>query len=72
MNITPSMVSTMRLRFIGKRIRLVHTDDQYTELQSGSEGAVNWVDDFGTIFVDWDSGSKLGLIRGEDKWEILS
>lgn len=56
---------------VGDRIRLVHTSDTYTNLRPGDEGTVDWVDDIGTTFVDWDNGSSLGLIRGEDIWEVI-
>lgn len=56
---------------IGKRVKLVHTSDQYTTLSSGAEGTVSFVDDAGTVFVDWDNGSSLGLIPREDVWNYL-
>jgi hypothetical protein len=53
---------------IGQRVRLVSTGDRRTRLRPGSEGTVALIDDMGTVHVDWDSGSKLGLIPGEDRW----
>ncbi len=32
----------------------------------GTHGTVTGVDDLGTIMVDWDNGSKLGIALGED------
>ena len=32
----------------------------------GTQGTVTEVDDIGTIMVDWDNGSKLGVVLGED------
>ena len=69
---SPSTVSSMRSRYMGKRVRLIHTSDPYTSLTTGAEGIVNWVDDTGTVFVKWDSGSSLGLVRGEDTFEVIS
>jgi hypothetical protein len=57
---------------IGKRVRLVHTSDQYTNLRPGAEGVVTNVDDMGTIHVSWDDGHRLGLIVGEDRWEMVT
>lgn len=57
---------------IGKRVKLIHTSDQYTKLVAGDEGTVSFVDDAGTVFVDWDSGSSLGLIPREDVWQYLN
>lgn len=55
---------------IGKRVRLIRMNDPYG-LEPGSEGTVIHIDDLGTLHVSWDGGSSLGLIPGEDKWEIL-
>ena len=51
----------------GDRVALVHTSDPYTNLQPGDTGIVRLVDDFGTIHIDWDNGSSLGMIPGEDQ-----
>ena len=60
----------------GRRVRLNHTNDQYTKLKTGSLGTVKyeicdeyWGDD--KLVVDWDDGSKLMLISGADHWQIL-
>ncbi len=37
----------------------------------GTKGIVRLVDDQATIHVEWDSGSHLGLIPGEDEYKIL-
>ena len=55
----------------GDRVRLVRTGDPYTALVSGDLGTVGFIDSLGTIHVDWDSGSALGLVPGEDSWVIL-
>ena len=55
----------------GKRVRLVYCSDPYTELRAGAEGVINHVDSIGTIHVNWDSGSTLGLVPGEDRFELL-
>jgi len=56
---------------IGKRVRLDFTSDPYTNLKPGAEGEVVFVDDTGTVFVKWDSGSSLGLVPDEDRFTIL-
>lgn len=58
-------------KFIGKRIRLIHTADEYTKLTSGSIGTITFIDDTGTIFADWEDGSKLGLLPDHDLFEII-
>lgn len=55
----------------GDRIRLVSCTDQYTKLVPGDEGVVKFIDSLGTVHVAWDTGSRLGLIPGEDVWEVL-
>lgn len=48
------------------RVELVYTSDQYTQLQPGTRGTIALIDDLGTIHVNWDDGSRLGIIPGED------
>ncbi|WP_311777185.1 DUF4314 domain-containing protein [Trueperella abortisuis] len=55
----------------GQRVRLIATSDPYTTLRPGTLGTVAFVDDLRTVHVDWDTGSNLGLIPGEDSWETL-
>lgn len=55
----------------GDRVNLVYTSDPYTRLKPGDEGTVAFVDDAGTVHVNWDNGSRLGLIPGEDQWETI-
>ncbi|MGV9196400.1 DUF4314 domain-containing protein [Arcanobacterium canis] len=55
----------------GTRIRLLHMDDPYAPVPSGTLGTVRLVDDTGTIHVVWDNGSQLGIIPGEDRFQVL-
>lgn len=54
-------IAQYQKNMIGRRIRLQYTNDPYTNLKPGDEGVVSFIDDFGTISVNWDSGSNLGL-----------
>lgn len=56
----------------GDRVRLVFTSDPYTRLKPGDEGTVSFVDSMNTVHVSWESGSGLGLVPGEDCWEVIS
>jgi hypothetical protein len=47
---------------IGKRVRLVYTSDVHTQNTPGLLGAVDFIDDMGTIFVRLDNGSGLGPV----------
>ena len=38
---------------------------------SGTHGVVDFVDDMGTIHVNWETGSSLGLIPDEDKFIVI-
>ena len=51
----------------GTRVMLIRMNDPYTKLQPGTKGTVTGVDDIGTIHVNWDSGSSLGVAFGEDE-----
>lgn len=51
----------------GCRIELVYMNDPFnTKLVPGCKGTVVAVDDIGTIHVQWDCGSSLGIAYGED------
>lgn len=50
----------------GTRVELISMNDPYTKLRPGDRGTVSMVDDIGTIFVNWDNGSGLGVAYGED------
>ena len=56
---------------IGKKVELILSTDEFTALTPGTQGVINYVDDVGTVFVNWDNGSTLGLIPGIDKWKYL-
>ena len=55
----------------GTRVELVSMNDPYTKLKRGDRGTITAIDDIGTVHVNWDSGSTLGLVYGEDTWKIL-
>ena len=50
----------------GTRVELVSMSDPFTKLTHGEQGTVQFIDDIGTIFVNWDCGSGLGVAYGED------
>lgn len=37
----------------------------------GTEGTVLGVDDIGSILVQWDNGSRLNVVYGEDSCEVV-
>ena len=50
----------------GTRVELVRMEDSYRTLSPGEKGTVTCVDDIGTIHVNWDCGSTLGIAYGVD------
>lgn len=55
----------------GCRVELIEMDDPYSRLKPGELGTVEHVDDIGTVFVNWDSGSSLGVAYGVDRIKKL-
>ena len=56
----------------GTRVELVSMNDPYRHFDAGLKGTVSCVDDTGTIHVDWDNGSHLGIVYGEDSCRKLN
>jgi len=54
------------------RIELVSTTDMFTQLHPGDKGTVTHVDDLGTVHINWDNGSSLGMIPDEDTIKKIS
>ena len=50
---------------------LIRMSDPYTNLRQGDHGTVTMVDDIGTIHVNWDCGSSLGVVYGEDEYRRI-
>lgn len=55
---------------VGKRVELIYMNDKQAPA-AGTQGTVRRVDDMGTIHVNWDNGSSLGLVDGEDTFKII-
>ena len=55
----------------GTRIELIEMNDPYSKLKSGERGFVRKVDDIGTVHIDWDCGSRLGAVYGEDAIRVV-
>jgi len=49
----------------GTRVELVYMED-FQAPPKGTKGTVRRVDDIGTVHVNWDNGSSLGAVYGED------
>ena len=65
----------------GDRVELVKTEDRYTDLEKGDQGLVTEISDvpaglagdesFTQIWVEWDNGSSLAMIKGEDRIKVV-
>jgi len=57
---------------VGDRIKIIEMDDGLTKLEKGSKGTVKNIDDEqDLIWVDWDNGEKIALIKGIDKYQVI-
>ena len=66
--IHPDMLKQLKEYYTpGTRVMLIRMSDPYTNLRLGDRGTVTLVDDIGTIHVNWDCGSSLGVVFGEDE-----
>ena len=66
--IHPEMLKQLKEYYTpGARVMLIRMSDPYTNLRLGDRGTVMLVDDIGTIHVNWDCGSSLGVVFGEDE-----
>ena len=69
MNNFPSRSTVERVKQeypVGTRVELVQMNDPYRKIVPGTQGTVRFVDDIGTVFVNWENGSSLGAVYGED------
>jgi len=55
---------------IGCVVKLISMEDSYAP-KIGTLGKVFYVDDTGTIHVNWTNGSTLGVVFGVDKIERI-
>ena len=54
----------------GTRVELLHMDDVQAP-PPGTRGTVRGVDDIGSIMVNWDTGSSLSVVYGEDSVKVV-
>lgn len=59
----------------GRRVALVRCSDPYTKMEPGEEGTYRWRNrlQYGQDqhSIDWDSGSSLMMIEGEDSFRFI-
>ena len=55
----------------GSRIRLTEKEDNPRPIPPGSMGTLDHIDDAGQFKINWDSGQRLPLVIGEDRFTVL-
>lgn len=56
----------------GTRIMLLHMNDPYSPVESGTRGTVELIDSMAQIHMKWDNGRTLPLNSDEDSFRILT
>lgn len=66
-----SQIENLRKQYpVGARVELIRMDDVQAP-PIGTKGTVQGVDDIGSIMVDWDNGSHLSVVFGEDEIRVI-
>lgn len=56
----------------GTRIELIAMNMEKQPVDAGTKGTVSGIDDIGTLHVNWDNGSTLGIIIGVDDFRTIN
>lgn len=56
----------------GTRLELIHMEDKYAPVESGTRGTVRHIDDMAQIHMLWDNGRTLPINVDTDKFRVLS
>lgn len=71
-NHTQEEIKYIREKYVaGTKIELVKMYDLINPVPEGTRGIVQYVDDIGTIHINWETGSTLGLVIGIDEFKII-
>ncbi len=69
---TQEEIKYIREKYVaGTKIELVKMYDLLAPVPTGTLGIVQYVDDIGTVHVNWENGSTLGLSVGIDEFKVL-
>ena len=68
LHMRPEVLKHIREQYpVGCTVEIIEMCDPYRDMPAGLRGTVTHVDDTGTVFADWENGSKLGAVFGEDR-----
>ena len=71
LSLTRELISYLRQRYPqGARVELLQMEDPQAP-PIGTKGTVIGVDDIGSIMVQWDTGSSLSVVYGEDSCRVI-
>ena len=59
---------------VGDRVELLFINDSWTKLQKGDKGTVFKIgteDDDDLVWIEWDNGERLALLKGIDKFTVV-
>jgi hypothetical protein len=63
----PYQVEARRRNYpVGSTVEVISMNDPFSPIPPGTRGKVQFVDSTGTVFADWENGSSLGAVYGED------
>ncbi len=68
LHMRPEVLKHIREQYpVGCTVEIIEMCDPYRDMPAGLRGTVTHVDDTGTVFADWENGSTLGAVFGEDR-----
>ena len=68
LHMRPEVLKRIREQYpVGCTVEIIEMCDPYRDMPAGLCGTVTHVDDTGTVFADWENGSTLGAVFGEDR-----
>ena len=68
LHMRPEMLKRIREKYpVGCTVEIIELCDPYRGMPAGLRGTVTHVDDTGPVFADWENGSTLGAVFGEDR-----
>ena len=68
LHMRPEVLKRIREQYpVRCTVEIIEMRDPYRDMPTGLRGTVTHVDDTGTVFANWENGSTLGAVFGEDK-----